>query len=66
MPESLQQIIERVHRNEYGQLLATLIGWLGDLELAEEALQARRSSQQAGCLAYHHSAPQSNRPAAPP
>jgi RNA polymerase sigma-70 factor (ECF subfamily) len=39
MPESLQQIIERVHRNEYGQLLATLIGWLGDLELAEEALQ---------------------------
>jgi len=28
-----------VHRQEYGQLLATLIGWLGDLELAEEAVQ---------------------------
>jgi RNA polymerase sigma-70 factor (ECF subfamily) len=28
-----------VHRQEHGQLLATLIGWLGDLELAEEALQ---------------------------
>ena len=32
-------IIEQVHRQEYGQLLATLIGWLGDFELAEEALQ---------------------------
>jgi RNA polymerase sigma-70 factor (ECF subfamily) len=28
-----------MHRREYGQLLATLIGWLGDFELAEEALQ---------------------------
>ncbi len=28
-----------MHRQEYGQLLATLIGWLGDLELAEEAVQ---------------------------
>src|SRR5215210_3212385 len=34
-----RQVLERVHRQEYGQLLATLIGWLGDLELAEEALQ---------------------------
>ncbi len=32
-------MIEAIHRQEYGQLLATLIGWLGDLELAEEALQ---------------------------
>jgi RNA polymerase sigma-70 factor (ECF subfamily) len=32
-------LLERVHRQEYGQLLATLIGWLGDFELAEEALQ---------------------------
>jgi RNA polymerase sigma-70 factor (ECF subfamily) len=39
MTDSLQQALERVHRQEYGQLLATLIGWLGDLELAEEALQ---------------------------
>jgi RNA polymerase sigma-70 factor (ECF subfamily) len=37
--ESTRQAIERAHRQEYGQLLATLIGWLGDLELAEEALQ---------------------------
>jgi RNA polymerase sigma-70 factor (ECF subfamily) len=33
------QLLDRVHRQEYGQLLATLIGWLGDFELAEEALQ---------------------------
>jgi RNA polymerase sigma-70 factor, ECF subfamily len=33
------QVFERVHRQEYGQILASLIGWLGDLELAEEALQ---------------------------
>ena len=39
MTDSLRQVLERVHRQEYGQLLATLIGWLGDLELAEEALQ---------------------------
>jgi RNA polymerase sigma-70 factor (ECF subfamily) len=39
MNDSAHQIIEHVHRQEYGQLLATLIGWLGDLELAEEALQ---------------------------
>lgn len=34
-----RQLVERVYRQEYGQLLATLMGWLGDLELAEEALQ---------------------------
>jgi len=39
MTDSLQHVLERVHRQEYGQLLATLIGWLGDLDLAEEALQ---------------------------
>lgn len=39
MSDSTHQIIEQVHRQEYGQLLATLIGWLGDMELAEEALQ---------------------------
>jgi RNA polymerase sigma-70 factor (ECF subfamily) len=39
MTDSARQVLERVHRQEYGQLLATLIGWLGDLELAEEALQ---------------------------
>src|SRR5262245_50564073 len=39
MTDSMRQVLERVHRQEYGQLLATLIGWLGDLELAEEALQ---------------------------
>lgn len=35
----MRPLLERIHRQEYGQLLATLIGWLGDLELAEEALQ---------------------------
>src|SRR5689334_6180610 len=39
MSDAPRQILERVHRQEYGQLLATLIGWLGDLGLAEEALQ---------------------------
>ncbi|MDR3574288.1 MAG: RNA polymerase sigma factor [Anaerolineaceae bacterium] len=39
MSDVTLQIIERVHRQEYGQILATLIGWLGDFELAEEALQ---------------------------
>jgi RNA polymerase sigma-70 factor, ECF subfamily len=39
MTASLRQVLERVHRQEYGQLLATMIGWLGDLDLAEEALQ---------------------------
>jgi len=39
MPESLSAALERVHRHEYGQLLATLIGWLSDFDLAEEALQ---------------------------
>jgi RNA polymerase sigma-70 factor (ECF subfamily) len=39
MTDPLLAAIERVHRQEYGQLLATLIGWLGDFDLAEEALQ---------------------------
>lgn len=39
MDESLQSVFERVHRQERGQVLATLIGWLGDLELAEDAVQ---------------------------
>ncbi len=39
MTDSTRHFLERVHRQEYGQLLATLIGWLGDFELAEEALQ---------------------------
>lgn len=33
------QFVAQVYRREYGQLLATLIGWLGDFDLAEEALQ---------------------------
>jgi RNA polymerase sigma-70 factor (ECF subfamily) len=39
LPETTQHFLERVYRQEYGQLLATLIGWLSDFELAEEALQ---------------------------
>ncbi len=37
--ETISQAIERIHRQEYGQILATLIGWLGDFDLAEEAAQ---------------------------
>lgn len=39
MSPNIPQILERVHRQEYGQILATLIGSLGDFDLAEEALQ---------------------------
>ena len=31
--------LERVYRDEWGRVLATLIGFLGDFDLAEEALQ---------------------------
>lgn len=39
MTENIQRFLEQVHRQEYGQLLATLISWSGDFELAEEAVQ---------------------------
>src|SRR5262245_60353393 len=35
----VQADLERAHRREYGQILATLLGWLGDFELAEDAVQ---------------------------
>jgi RNA polymerase sigma-70 factor (ECF subfamily) len=37
--EAAYAIIERAFRQESGQVLATLIGWLGDFERAEDALQ---------------------------
>ena len=38
--ETVPRAVERVFRQESGQVLATLIGWLGgDFELAEDALQ---------------------------
>lgn len=39
MTISATTAVERAHRQEYGQILATLIGWLGDIDLAEEAVQ---------------------------
>lgn len=39
MTDSIQEILERVHQEEYSQILATLIGGFGDFDLAEEALQ---------------------------
>lgn len=39
MADDFQHALERIYRQEYGQLLATLIGWCGDFDLAEEALQ---------------------------
>ena len=76
MTDSLRHVLERVHRQEYGQLLATLIGWLGDLELAEEALQDAflaalehwgrdGRAAQTRRVAHHHRAPQSDRSPAP-
>jgi RNA polymerase sigma-70 factor (ECF subfamily) len=35
----MRSFLEKVYRQEYGQLLATLVGWAGDFELAEDALQ---------------------------
>ena len=32
-------LIERAFRDEWGRVLATLIGFLGDFDLAEEAVQ---------------------------
>lgn len=37
--KQLTHEIERVYRHEAGQVLATLIGWLGDFAQAEDALQ---------------------------
>jgi RNA polymerase sigma-70 factor (ECF subfamily) len=37
--DTTNQAIERAFRQESGQALATLIGWLRDFELAEDALQ---------------------------
>ena len=39
MEDSLAQALARAQRQERGQILATLIGWCGDFELAEEAFQ---------------------------
>jgi RNA polymerase sigma-70 factor (ECF subfamily) len=39
LSETTQYFLERVYRQVYGQLLATLISWSGDFELAEDALQ---------------------------
>jgi RNA polymerase sigma-70 factor (ECF subfamily) len=39
MANDTHAALERVHRQEYGQLLATLIGWCSDFDLAEDALQ---------------------------
>jgi RNA polymerase sigma-70 factor (ECF subfamily) len=39
LDETTLHLTERIHRQEYGQILATLIGWLGDFDLAEEAVQ---------------------------
>lgn len=39
MPPSTHEAVERAFRAESGQVLATLIGWLGDFQLAEDALQ---------------------------
>ena len=38
-PSDMAALVERAYRRESGQVLATLIGWLGDFDLAEEAVQ---------------------------
>jgi RNA polymerase sigma-70 factor (ECF subfamily) len=37
--DAAQLSLDRTYRQEYGQVLATLVGWLGDFQLAEDALQ---------------------------
>ena len=39
LPDDVRQAIDQVYRRERGQVLATLMGSFGDLELAEDALQ---------------------------
>src|SRR5574342_570996 len=38
VPEQLIKTIETLYRSESGRVLATLVGLLGDLDLAEEAM----------------------------
>ncbi len=38
-PEDLSSLIETLYRSESGRILATLLRLLGDLDLAEEAMQ---------------------------
>src|SRR5246127_1655785 len=38
VPEQLSKTIETLYRSESGRVLATLVGLLGDLDLAEEAM----------------------------
>src|ERR1051326_299515 len=38
VPEPLRTTIETLYRSESGRVLATLVGLLGDLDLAEEAM----------------------------
>ncbi|TGK18971.1 RNA polymerase sigma factor [Leptospira fluminis] len=37
--KTISQTIERIHKSEYGQILASLVNTFGDWDLAEEALQ---------------------------
>jgi RNA polymerase sigma-70 factor, ECF subfamily len=37
-PEDVSRIIETLYRSESGRILATLVGFLGDLDLAEEVM----------------------------
>ena len=39
VPEQLSKTIETLYRSESGRVLATLVRLLGDLDLAEEAMQ---------------------------
>ncbi|MEZ4701815.1 MAG: sigma-70 family RNA polymerase sigma factor [Rhodothermales bacterium] len=39
MNDSVQARLDRIHRQEHGQILATLVSWLGDFERAEDAVQ---------------------------
>src|SRR3954463_15599657 len=38
LPEQLSRTIETLYRSESGRILATLVRFLGDLDLAEEAM----------------------------
>ena len=68
--------VEQVFRRESGQVLASLIGSLGDFDLAEDALQEAYVAalerwpreglpDRPGRMAAHHRPPQGHRPDAP-
>jgi RNA polymerase sigma-70 factor (ECF subfamily) len=44
-------VLEQLFRDEWGRVLASLVGWLGDIELAEDAVQEAFATAAERCHA---------------